>query len=57
MEDAVKPETLRSAIASAVAELKSYEVPDECVRLGLGPDEAVQGGERKDDAPRSSPRR
>ncbi|WP_055606666.1 hypothetical protein [Streptomyces prasinus] len=37
MGDAVKPETLRSAIASAVAELKSYEVPDECVRLGLAP--------------------
>ncbi|MGW3157054.1 hypothetical protein [Streptomyces sp. NPDC001089] len=35
MGDAVKPETLRSAIASAVAELKSYEVPAECVRLGL----------------------
>ncbi|WAP53482.1 hypothetical protein [Streptomyces sp. S465] len=39
MGDAVKPETLRSAIASAVAELKSYEVPDECVRLGLAPGE------------------
>ncbi|MET9881322.1 hypothetical protein ABZZ36_43150 [Actinacidiphila glaucinigra] len=37
MGDAVKPETLRSAIASAVAELKSYEVPAECVRLGLEP--------------------
>ncbi|MFF7975924.1 hypothetical protein [Streptomyces sp. NPDC007905] len=37
MGDAVKPETLRSAIASAVAELKSYEVPGECVRLGLAP--------------------
>jgi hypothetical protein len=37
MGDAVKPETLRSAIASAVAELKSYEVPAECVRLGLAP--------------------
>lgn len=35
----MKPETLRSAIASAVAELKSYEVPDECVRLGLAPGE------------------
>ncbi|MFF3991514.1 hypothetical protein ACFY0B_44095 [Streptomyces sp. NPDC001797] len=35
MGDAVKPETLRSAIASAVAELKSYDVPGECVRLGL----------------------
>ncbi|MFC8784943.1 hypothetical protein [Streptomyces nigra] len=39
MGDAVKPETLRSAIASAVAELKSYEVPAECVRLGLAPGE------------------
>ncbi|WP_086709617.1 hypothetical protein [Streptomyces antimycoticus] len=39
MGDAVKPETLRSAIASAVAELKSYEVPGECVRLGLAPGE------------------
>ncbi|MGW9136532.1 hypothetical protein [Streptomyces sp. NPDC055681] len=37
MGDAVKPETLRSAIARAVAELKSYEVPGECVRLGLAP--------------------
>ncbi|CAL9677016.1 hypothetical protein SUDANB176_07876 (plasmid) [Streptomyces sp. enrichment culture] len=39
MGDAVKPEMLRSAIASAVAELKSYEVPAECVRLGLAPGE------------------
>ncbi|MGA5508960.1 hypothetical protein [Streptomyces umbrinus] len=37
MGDAVKPETLRSAIARAVSELKSYEVPGECVRLGLAP--------------------
>ncbi|MFJ3498849.1 hypothetical protein ACIPPJ_35490 [Streptomyces sp. NPDC086091] len=37
MGDAVKPETLRSAIASAVAELKAYEVPDACVALGLAP--------------------
>lgn len=37
MGDGVKPETLRSAIASAVAELKSYEVPGACVALGLAP--------------------
>ncbi|MFE9950980.1 hypothetical protein ACFYRJ_26130 [Streptomyces sp. NPDC005531] len=35
MASVVKPETLRSAIASAVAVLKSYDVPAECVRLGL----------------------
>ncbi|GGQ45619.1 hypothetical protein [Streptomyces mutabilis] len=39
MGDAVKPEMLRTAIASAVGELKSYEVPAECVRLGLAPGE------------------
>jgi hypothetical protein len=42
MGDAVKPETLRSAIARAVAELKSYEVPGECIRLGLAPGDEVE---------------
>lgn len=36
MASVVKPETLRSAIAGAVAELKAYDVPVECTRLGLG---------------------
>lgn len=33
----MKPEALRSAIAESIARLKSHEVPDECVRLGLTP--------------------
>lgn len=40
MAPVVKPETLRSAIASAVAELKSYDVPATTPtlrRFGLAP--------------------
>jgi len=33
----VKPEALRRAIAAEIAEMKSYEVPAECVKLGLAP--------------------
>ncbi|GAA4981036.1 hypothetical protein [Kitasatospora paranensis] len=37
MGSVVKAQTLRSAIAGAVAQLKSYNVPAVCERLGLAP--------------------
>ncbi len=47
MAQIVKPEDLRSALAAAVSDLKSYEVPDECVRLGLAAgDEAEAFGSK-----------
>lgn len=38
----LKPEALRNAIASEVADLKSYNVPAECVRLGLAPGDEME---------------
>jgi hypothetical protein len=43
----VKPEALRTAIAAEIAQMKSYDVPDECVRLGLAPGSEAEAFEGK----------